>query len=714
MLRPHEAYSPSLMKNPLVAGVPPSAVDVVVPIYRDVRSTLDCLALVLRHSQDRLGRLIAINDASPEPSMTPSLALLAQSDPRVTLLVNETSLGLVKIFNRALAMRRGDVVLLNSDTRVTDGWLDELAAVAWTDERTACASPLSNNATLLSVPRFRGAAHPDDISAEVVRRATQGLPRSTVVPTCAGSCLYLRGPVLDLVGDFDTVFSPGYNEDNDWIMRAQLMGFVARRANRAFVYHLGAESFEPQRDALEIEHAELLSRRHPHCQPQVQHFCGTLEGHLAAHAVRAEATGKLRVALDLRALTNEKAGTTIYGIRLAEALAAAPEIDLTLAMRTPLAVQHVRARVLNDPKCIDDVEVIHKPSQVFDRADLEMLYNSPAHLVLSYQDLIAYHAQGLWLDPAQGLSYRRMSFHTLHACQRVIALSEVAAREIVDTFGISPENISVVHHGVESSTYRARTEDARALLDQLGVFGRFFLAVGTDYPHKNLDSLIAAWRVLKEQWRSAESCPGLVLAGNAYDGDRSLYRRLASSPIEGTRYLGEVDDSSLIALLQEAEALVFPSVYEGFGLPPLEAMATGTPVIAMPLSSVLEVCGGAALYPETLDVPGLAAVMRMVSCDQGVRARLIEAGRNRAADFSMRTSIERTIAAYRSAILSPSPQSLLFRANSDWRVRAQAADAEVERLQHDLAEINNSVTFRVARPIFPVANWIRRRFTRTQ
>ena len=190
-----------------------------------------------------LRSLIAVVDHSPEPDMPQALASLARSDGRMRVIHNEQNVGFVATCNRGLAERRGDAVLLNSDTIVTAGWLSELAAVVHSDARTACASPLSNNATFYSVPEFAVETPAAQVDSERVRAACAGLPRWTEMPTAHGFCVYMSGQVLDLIGHLDPIFSPGYEEENDWVMRAQAMGFIAKRANHALVYHLEASRF---------------------------------------------------------------------------------------------------------------------------------------------------------------------------------------------------------------------------------------------------------------------------------------------------------------------------------------------------------------------------------------------------------------------------------------------------------------------------------------
>ena len=139
---------------------------------------------------------------------------------------------------------------------------------------------------------------------------------------------------------------------------------------------------------------------------------------------------------------------------------------------------------------------------------------------------------------------------------------------------------------------------------------------------------------------------------------------MQSDPMgQGVTFLGPVMRDQLRVLYQDALALVFPSLYEGFGLPPLEAMAAGTPVIAMPISSLPEVAGDGALYPGGLASKDLARAMESVACDEDLRDELRERGLRRVERFRWENTARATVDAYRSAILNPSERSLQMRRN---------------------------------------------------
>jgi glycosyltransferase involved in cell wall biosynthesis len=635
--------------------------DVIVPVYRDTAMTMCCLESVLAHSGLSLRSLIVVNDASPDPDMGPALDKLALSDVRMLVRHNKDNVGFVATCNRGLARRGGDAVLLNSDTIVTPGWLDELVAVAHSDPRTACVSPLSNNATFYSVPKFAADTPADCVDWQVVRAACSGLPRWTEIPTSHGFCIYLRGQVLDLVGNLDLIFSPGYDEENDWVMRAQAMGFIAKRANHAFVYHLGSQSFRHEKLLLQERNSRILAERHPHYAPQVARFHYTLEAQLAAHAVRVESTGKMRVALDLRNLASTQVGTGTYAMGLGRALAALPDIELTMIVRHASQAGDIPGRLVAEEIMLADVDVIHKPAQIFDPTDLGLLFRSPSHLVITHLDLIAYRAQVVFPHQEVADRFRATSALALSAAQMTIAISEDARREIAGEFGLTMDEIAVTPLGVEVGNRADSPDDDKLVLSDLSLPRRFFLSVATDFPHKNLRNLIDAFTQLRRRWNSPGEPPGLVLVGSQTSIRDGSYRHIASEPIAGVTYLGAVTDSQLWALYRSTEALVFPSVYEGFGLPILEAMAAGTPVIALPLSSVPEVGGDTVLYTDGTSPMDLVRALEQVATDHELREELRRRGPLHAAQFRWETTARLTVDAYRSAVFQPSARSLRAR-----------------------------------------------------
>ncbi len=372
---------------------------------------------------------------------------------------------------------------------------------------------------------------------------------------------------------------------------------------------------------------------------------------------RVESLGKLRVALDLRDLPREQVGTRTYAVSLARELVKLPELELTLLVQNPAQARGLRGRIVPAAAWADDVDLIHKPAQVLDPGELRLLFESNAHLVITYQDLIAFRIPLVFASESRFDTYRATSRLVLPAVQRVIAISHSVRDEIAAEFGIPHSEIPVVMHGAE----HGNAADARAIRPIRRMPERYFFSVSSDYPHKNLATLLDAYARLRARWNRGEP-PGLVLAGYSSGARNALYPDLehAAAP-SGVVFLGPVPQQHLVRLYAHAEALVFASLYEGFGLPPLEAMALGTPVIALPASAMPEVCGDGALFADSLSPDSLCRAMQSVAADRALRENLRKRGYHRVRDFSWEKTARATFEAYRSAILHPSVRSLCLR-----------------------------------------------------
>jgi glycosyltransferase involved in cell wall biosynthesis len=624
--------------------------DVIVTVDRESPPAYHCLQRVLDLSGPTLHRLIVVREAPPGSQPDPALEALARTDPRVEVFHEPERLGDVDACNRGLVRRTADAVLLSGEAIVAPGWLAELAAAAHSEERTAAASPLvDRGASALSTGDWE------------VRAACSSLPRWTTTSQLDGGCAYLRGDVIDAAGRLDPIFSSRQAAIDDWVNRAQSLGFFVRRANHGVVID-AARTVDPGH-ATESLHAdqEVLERRSPHHARQVASFRGTLDASLEAHASRLQATGKLRVAFDIRHLPPEQVGTRTLAVSLGRALAALPEVELTLLVNHPVQAEGLEGRIVTEEEWQDDVAVIHKPAQVFDRRHLKLLFGSSAHCVITYLDLIAYRVPLAFRDYDAFEVYRTTSGLALQAAQGILALSHNSAREIISEFGIPRDEVAVAHLGVDAEEFARREPGDDTILGELKLPARYFFSVATDYPHKNLSGLLDAYSSLRRRWGRGEP-PGLVLVGYVMGAGAVLYDALRSGALrEGLIFLGPVPADQLRVLYQHAEAVIYPSLYEGFGLPPLEAMAAGTPVIALPFSSVPEVGGDSVLYTDGLSVAALERAMERMATDEDLREELRRRGLARVARFRWERTARATVEVYRSAVLRPSERSLQMR-----------------------------------------------------
>jgi GT2 family glycosyltransferase/glycosyltransferase involved in cell wall biosynthesis len=263
-------------------------VDIIVPVYRGLAQTRRCLESVLADSERPDGAVIVIDDKSPEPAVSAWLDEL-EAAGLITLHRNAENQGFVASVNHGMALAAGrDVVLLNSDTVVSSGWLNRLVSHAVRNPRIATISPFSNNATICSWPDGRGGPPPEGFSQDELDRAARiaNPGRAVGVPTSVGFCMFIARAAIDDVGDFDVAtFGHGYGEENDFCLRASARGWRHLLACDVFVHHEGSVSFGAAMATRAAAAMDTLKSRYPDYLAL-----------LASHA-RADPAGPARFAL---------------------------------------------------------------------------------------------------------------------------------------------------------------------------------------------------------------------------------------------------------------------------------------------------------------------------------------------------------------------------------------------------------------------------------
>jgi glycosyltransferase involved in cell wall biosynthesis len=227
---------------------------------------------------------------------------------------------------------------------------------------------------------------------------------------------------------------------------------------------------------------------------------------------------------------------------------------------------------------------------------------------------------------------RWLTSRAIQRAQRVFTISEFSRREILRFHPANREKVVVIPCGV-ASRFRPATSEMNlatewATLARYGINGSYILALGNIHPRKNLVRLLEAYLCLRRQRKSV---PRMVWAGlPRWDSNRLLDKARAA----GVILTGFVAEDDLPILYRQATMLVYPSIYEGFGLPPLEAMACGTPVVASNATSLPEVVGEAALTVNTTDVTEITTAMARLLDDTPLRKQLQESGLERAREFT--------------------------------------------------------------------------------
>jgi len=234
---------------------------------------------------------------------------------------------------------------------------------------------------------------------------------------------------------------------------------------------------------------------------------------------------------------------------------------------------------------------------------------------------------------------------SVRRAQRVIAVSESTKRDLVQQYDLLPAKIDVVHNGVDPGFRPLPASQVAAFRAEQGLPERFILFVGTLEPRKNVAALVEAYAGL-----SRSRPPLMLVGGKGWLHDGVFARMEALSLTDEVCFVGYVPAEDVPLWYNAADLFVYPSLYEGFGLPPLEAMACGTPVITSTASSLPEVVSQAGLLVDPASIDDLVSAMTRALADTDLREEMRAAGLAQASRFSWRQTAQRTAASYRRAL----------------------------------------------------------------
>lgn len=257
---------------------PAPPVDIIIPVYNAFNEVRRCLDSVIKHTDGR-HRIYVVDDASTDSRVFTFLNAQADRHQHIRLLHNESNQGFIRTVNSALSNTCGNVIVLNSDTIVTAGWAEKMLAAAMSEPSVGMVCPLSNNATILSVPNMNEINElPPGMSVDQFGRLVEevSMRRYPCIPTAVGFCMYISRKCIDDTGLLDEVFGMGYGEENDFALRAQEKGFCIKVADDTFVFHSGSTSFmtvSGDLDQRKMDNERLLGKRWPQYHKTILAFC---------------------------------------------------------------------------------------------------------------------------------------------------------------------------------------------------------------------------------------------------------------------------------------------------------------------------------------------------------------------------------------------------------------------------------------------------------
>jgi glycosyltransferase involved in cell wall biosynthesis len=365
----------------------------------------------------------------------------------------------------------------------------------------------------------------------------------------------------------------------------------------------------------------------------------------------------IRVGLDAHMVGSRETGNETYVLGLVDGFAGVTDVELFVyhvGANAELGTHAGVNRRLWRPGAYTRLTFDLPLRTLTDRLDVvHTSYTAPlwsgCPVVLSVHD-ISYASHPEWFSARDLRVLTKWVPWSIKRAARVITISDQCRREIIETYSVPESKVVRVYIAAGPAARVMRPDAARAEVGRLGVdlSHPYILAVGNLQPRKNLVRLIEAFHVLIAGGLDAN----LVLVGpEHYRSD--LVTSAASDLGRRVIFTGYVSNVQLAALYESARVFVFPSLYEGFGIPALEAMAHGTPVACANAGALPEVCGDAAMYFDPLDTTAIAATVRRVFDDDALRSRLASAGRIRQAQFSWERAARETLSVYREVVDRP-------------------------------------------------------------
>jgi len=370
----------------------------------------------------------------------------------------------------------------------------------------------------------------------------------------------------------------------------------------------------------------------------------------------------MKVGIDAHALGSHLGGNETYIRNVIRALGEVdPDGDYTLFLsphapsESIVGAERMRRVVVRPHNPLVRIPLTFPLALARERIDVvHVQYVAPpvcsARVVVSVHD-IAYERYPQFFTPGEVARFRALVPLTIRKAAAVLTLSEFSKRDIVRRYNVPPDKITVTYLAADPM-FQPIHDVGRlsAVRAKYGMGEKFILSVGNLQPRKNLRTLIDAYVRLR---RAGATRHKLVLVGKkAWLSDDIFAAARASGYADELVFTGYVPDADLVALYNAADIFVYPSIFEGFGLPPLEAMACGTPVVCSNTSSFPEVVGDAALTVDPLDPTRLAKAIAQLLTDRSLHAHLSTTGPQRADTFSWSTTASIVAGIYQGASCS--------------------------------------------------------------
>jgi glycosyltransferase involved in cell wall biosynthesis len=565
-----------------------------------------------------------------------------------------------------------DLALVLGDVEPPAGWLQCLRRCAASESTTATVSALPG-------PLAEHAAAEDELvhADPAVLCGNVGLPRVDLV---GGACVFVARAAYELLGGLDETMPTGAGALADFGLRARQLGLANLLAGKLLVPASGTELTDRDRSE--------LARRFPTLWQAAQEPPSAAVEHAALLA--RTTLRKPTVTIDARSLGAQVGGTQVYALELIRALSQTGEVDIRAlvgpepeakAMVEALGVTSVITyeQAVNEPA---ETDLVHRPQQVFTVDDLDLLRPLGRRLVITHLDLIAYHNPTYFPGLGEWQRHVRATRIAFDVADHLLFFSTHALRDAEREDLVDAARASVVPLGVNpDAPDDAPVTRPTALAERAEPF---LLCIGADYAHKNRPFALELTAELRRAhgWRgSLVLAGGHVAHGSSADAERHVTETLPELD-QAVVDLGTVSDAERRWLMAHADALVYPTLLEGFGLVPFEAAAAGVPCLYARQSSLAELLPAELATLDGWDLERASARAARLLTDPDAREAHVAALRRACSAYDLSRCAEQTIVAYRNTLASPARSS----GRGAWE--ALEREREIVRLDKAVSDVS--------------------------
>ncbi len=550
-------------------------VTIIIPVYKDWTSLEKCITSLFKFLDER-HQVFIINDNSSESEFLENkIKEKIIGHDNFFYFKNDGNIGFVKTCNRGFLLDKtdNDILLLNSDTEVTNNFLEEMLSVLYLSDKHGVCCPRSNNATILSIPLFYNNERNRIIyeSYEYFKRISKMLPRFSVVPTGVGFCFLIKRNIIENFGLFDEIYGKGYNEENDFCCRINKYGYSAVMSNHSFVFHFEGKSFSlKERELQNSVNFKILNNRYPEYLSSVEKYLNYKINPVDYFSdIICKVYSKRKILFSLYNLPDIYNGTAEYGLSLLKNFISNYKdiYDITILVNNRGRSFHrldflYKVNIMSPEELeMSDVhfDLTIFPSQFFDMDQLTLLNRHSLKIIFSLQDIIAWRCNYLNLDNRDYVLKYSVMFS-----DGIIAISDFSKKDLDDycsnIFSKREKRLPIfrtIYHGITDNISKDKINNKK-----------FILVVGNNFAHK---SIINCVQKIKEM-------PTDIIVLGIDKEDIENGGITLSDNIKCYKS-GRLENYFVDNLYLNCSFVVFPSQYEGFGLPIIKAVSNKKKVV---------------------------------------------------------------------------------------------------------------------------------------